>query len=62
MLQARSDQQEIVKVMTSKDLQPRLVYPAKLPFRMRGQIKSFTDKKEVKEFTTIKPVLQEVLP
>ena len=62
MLQARSDQQEIVKVMTSKDLQPRLVYPAKLPFRMRGQIKSFTDKKEVKEFTTVKPVLQEVLP
>ena len=56
MLQARSDQQEIVKVMTSKDLQPRLVYPAKLPFRMRGQIKSFTDKKEVKEFTTVKPV------
>ena len=62
MLQARSDQQEIVKVMTSKDLQPRLVYPAKLPCRMRGQIKSFTDKKEVKEFTTVKPVLQEVLP
>ena len=48
--------------MTSKDLQPRLLYPAKVPFRMRGQIKSFTDKKELKKFITVKPVLQEVLP
>ena len=29
-LQARRDWQEIFKVMTSKDLQPRLVCPAKL--------------------------------
>ena len=29
-LQARSDWQEVFKVMKSKDLQPRLLYPAKL--------------------------------
>ena len=35
-LQARRDWQEIFKVMKSKDLQPRLLYPAKLSFRMKG--------------------------
>ena len=30
--------------MKSKDLQPRLLYPAKLSFRMEGQIKCFSDK------------------
>ena len=34
--------------MKSRDLQPRLLYPAKLSFRLRGQIKSFPDKKTLK--------------
>ena len=48
-LQARRDWQEIFKVMKSRDLQPRLLYPAKLSFRIKGQIKSFTDKKKLRE-------------
>ena len=44
-LQARRDWQGVFKVMKSKDLQPRLFYPAKLSFRIEGQIKSFPDKK-----------------
>ena len=60
-LQARREWQEILKVMKSKDLQPRLLYPAKLSFRIEGQIKSFPDKKKLKEFITTKPVLQEIL-
>ena len=40
-LQARRDWQEIFKVMKSRDLEPRLFYPAKLTFRIEGQIKSF---------------------
>ena len=59
-LQARRDWQEIFKVMKIKDLQPRLLYPAKLSFRIEGYIKSFPDKKKLKEFITIKPVLHEV--
>ena len=47
-LQARRDWQEIFKVMKSGDLQPRLRYPAKLSFRIEGQIKSFPDKKKPK--------------
>ena len=37
-LQARRDWKEVFKVMKSKDLQPRLLYPAKLSFRMERQI------------------------
>ena len=57
-LQARRNWQEVFKVMKSKDLQPRLFYPAKLSFRIEGQIKSFPDKKKLKEFITTKLVLQ----
>ena len=38
-LQARRGWKEILKVMQSKDLHPRLLSPAKLSFRMEGQIK-----------------------
>ena len=45
-LQARKDWQEIFKVMKSRHLQPRLLYPARLSFRIRGQTKGFLDKKK----------------
>ena len=35
-LQARRNWQEIFKVMNRKDLQPRLFYPEKLSFRIKG--------------------------
>ena len=60
-LQGKRDWHKIFKVMKSKDLQPRLLYTAKLSFRIERQIKSFPDKKKLKEFITTKPVLQEML-
>ena len=48
-LQATGDWQEIFKVMKSKDLQPTLLCPAKLSFRIEGQIKCFPDKVKLKE-------------
>ena len=60
-LQARSDWQEICKVMKSRNLQPRLLYPAKLSFRIKGQIKSFPNKKKLKEFIITKPLIYEML-
>ena len=45
-LQARRDWQEVFKVMKSKDLQPRLLYPGKLLFRIKGEIVSQTKKAE----------------
>ena len=40
-LQARIGWKEVFKVMKGRDLHPRLLYPAKLSFRIDGQIKCF---------------------
>ena len=60
-LQARRDWQEIFKVMESRYLQPKLFHPAKVSFRIEGQIKSFPDKKKLKEFVITKALLYEML-
>ena len=44
ILQARRSWKEVFEVMKGKDLHPRLLSPAKLSFRMEGQIKCFPDK------------------
>ena len=49
-----------MKFMKGKDLQPRLLYPSKLSFKMEGQIKCFTDKVKLKEFIITK-LLYEML-
>jgi len=43
-LQARREWQDILKVMKENNLQPRLLYPARISFIYEGEIKSFTDK------------------
>nr|KAF6501048.1 hypothetical protein HJG59_008036 [Molossus molossus] len=60
-LQARREWQEIFRVMKSKTLQPGLLYPAKLSFRIDGHIKTFPDKKKLKEFITTKLLLYEMM-
>ena len=59
-LQARRGWKEIFEVMKGKDLHPRILYPAKLSFRMEGQIKCFPDEVKLKEFIT-KSLLYEML-
>ena len=51
----------MVKVMKSKDQQSVLLYLAKESFRIKGQIKSFPDKKKLRDFIITKLVLQEML-
>ena len=53
-LQARREWQDILKVMKEKNLQPRLLYPARISFKYEGEIKSFTDKQKLRKFSTIK--------
>ena len=60
-LQARRAWKEVFEVMKDKDLPPRLLYPAKLSFKMEGQIKCFPDKVKLKEFIITKPLLHEML-
>ena len=59
--QARRGWKEVFQVMKGKDLHPRLLYPAKLSFRMKGQIKCFPDNVKLKEFIITKPLLDEML-
>ena len=60
-LQARRGWQEVFQVMKGKDLHLRLLYPAKLSFRMEGKIKCFSDKVKLKKFIITKPLLYEML-
>ena len=60
-LQAKRGWKEVFEVMKGKDLHPKLLYPAKLSFRMEGQIKCFPDKVKLKEFIITKPLLYELL-
>ena len=60
-LQTRREWQDIFKVMKEKNLQPRLMYLARISFKYEGEIKSFRDKQKLREFSTTKPALQQVL-
>ena len=48
-LKVRKEWHNTVKVMKGENLQPRILYPARLSFRLDGEIKSFTDKQKLKE-------------
>ena len=61
-MQDRRAWHKILKVVKTQDLQPRLLYPSKRSFRVRGQGKSFPDplpqkRKKLKEFINTKPEL-----
>ena len=60
-MQARGGWKEAFEVMKGRDLDPRLLNPAKLLFKMEGQIKCFQDKVKLKEFIITKPLLYEKL-
>ena len=53
-LKARGEWQDIFKVLKGKNLQPRLLCPARISFRIDGEIKSFSDKQKYHQtsFTT----------
>ena len=56
-LQVRRKWQDILKVMKEKNLQPDYY----ILFKYEGEIKSFTDKQELREFSTTNPALQQML-
>ena len=60
-MKARWGWKEVFKVMKGMDLHPRLLYPAKLLFRMEGQIKCFPNEVKLKEFIITKSLLYEML-
>ena len=60
-LQARREWQSIFKVLKGKNLQPRILYPARLSFRVEGEIKNFSDKEKLKKDSNTKPTQKEIL-
>ena len=60
-LQARREWHNILKVMKGENLQPRILYPARLSFRFEGEIKTFIDKQKLREFSATNPALQQIL-
>ena len=48
-------------MLNGKSMQPRILYPARLSFRIEGEIKSFPDRQKIKEFMMTKPVWQGIL-
>lgn len=60
-LQARKEWQDIFKVLKGKNLQPRILYPARISFKIQGEIKNFSNKEKLKEYSNTKPILKEIL-
>ena len=58
--QARKGRQDIFRVLNEKNMQPRILYPARLSFRIE-EIKNFQDRQKLKEYVTSKSALQEIL-
>ena len=51
ILQAIREWQDILKVMKEKNLQPRLLYPARISLKYEGEIKSFTHKQKIRQMS-----------
>uniref|UniRef100_A0A8D0UHA1 L1 transposable element RRM domain-containing protein n=1 Tax=Sus scrofa TaxID=9823 RepID=A0A8D0UHA1_PIG len=60
-LQERREWQEIFKEMKGKNMQPRILYPGRISFKIEGEIKIFSNKQKLKEYSNIKPILKEIL-
>ena len=60
-LQARREWQDIFKALKRKKVQPRLQYTARISFKIDGELKRFSDKQKLREFSVTKPALQQML-
>uniref|UniRef100_A0A8C0XVT9 LINE-1 type transposase domain-containing protein 1 n=1 Tax=Castor canadensis TaxID=51338 RepID=A0A8C0XVT9_CASCN len=60
-LKARRAWGEIVWALNENNFNPRILYPAKLSFKIDGAIKVFHDKQKLKQYMTTKQPLQKIL-
>ena len=59
-LQGIREWQDIFKVLKGKNLQPRILYPESLSFKI-GKIKNFSNEQKLKEYSNTKPTVKEIL-
>ena len=55
-LAGRKNWNDIFRALNEKNMQPRILYPARLSLKI-GEIKSFRDKQKLKEFVNTKSAL-----
>jgi hypothetical protein len=60
-LEARRAWGEIFRALNENNFNPRILYPAKLLFKIDGAIKVLHDKQKLKQYVTTKPPLQYIL-
>lgn len=60
-LKAKKEWHDILKEQNGRNIQPRILYSAKLSFTIEKVIKSFPDNQKLKEFNITKLDLQEML-
>jgi ribosomal protein L39E len=61
ILKARRAWGEVFRTLNKNNFNPRILYSAKLSFKIDVAIKVFHDKKKVKQYMTTKPPLQKIL-
>jgi hypothetical protein len=60
-LKARRAWSEVFQTLNENNFNPRILYLAKLLFKIDGAIKVFHDKQKLKQYMTTKPPLQKIL-
>uniref|UniRef100_A0A8D1WRJ9 L1 transposable element RRM domain-containing protein n=1 Tax=Sus scrofa TaxID=9823 RepID=A0A8D1WRJ9_PIG len=60
-LQARREWQEIFKALKRKNMRPRILYPARISFKIEGKMKVFSNKQKPREYSNTKPILKQIL-
>jgi hypothetical protein len=61
ILKARMAWHEVFWALNENNCNPRVLYPAKLSFKIEGGIKIFHDKQKLKQYMTTNPSLQKIL-
>jgi hypothetical protein len=61
LLKSRKAWNDIYQALRVNNFHPRLLYLAKLSFKIDGEIKTYQDKYRLKQFMTSKPALQRIL-
>jgi hypothetical protein len=60
-LKARREWSEVFLSLNKNNFNPKILYPAKLSFKIDGAIKIFHNKQKLKQYMTIKPPLQKIV-
>jgi hypothetical protein len=59
-LKARRAWSEVFRALNENNFNPRILYAAKLSFKIDGAIKIFHNKQKLKQYMTTKPPLQKI--